>query len=287
MKVEECCQSLLADLMLKVDPKRSGFAIDVGVGTFAFYCVLFDQLGFKTIAVEPLPIESLKLTCYARKIPLVESCITDEKGFVDLYIGRYKEDENLNLNSIRSDWWGITNQSKQVYSITIRDLVEQFNINRISCLKIDVEGVEYLLLKQLPDLNPDLLPQILIFEYGGGGTISEGKGGWSNEILADTIRSLEILQKLGYKQLILVDSENDFREKIIDLSTIEIRIDNFFSPGNVYGNIIAIYQEWIAEEEISGICRQYYNENQTVPSLDIHESLLKKVMVKVRSFIYR
>ena len=49
MKVEDCCQALLAQILPTVDPQRQGICIDVGVGTFAFYCELFAQLGFETL----------------------------------------------------------------------------------------------------------------------------------------------------------------------------------------------------------------------------------------------
>ena len=38
MRVEACCQSLLAEILPEIDPKKEGYCIDVGAGTFAFYC---------------------------------------------------------------------------------------------------------------------------------------------------------------------------------------------------------------------------------------------------------
>ena len=57
MRVEACCQAVLTDLLPKIDPQRLGKCLDVGVGTFAFYCQKFAELGFEAIAVEPLPIK--------------------------------------------------------------------------------------------------------------------------------------------------------------------------------------------------------------------------------------
>lgn len=62
MNVEECCQALLAYTLSIVAQQRSHTCIDVGVGTFAFYCKLFAQLGFPTLAVEPLPIDECNLS---------------------------------------------------------------------------------------------------------------------------------------------------------------------------------------------------------------------------------
>ena len=68
MHVEECSQALLKQILPEVDSNRSGLAIDIGVGTFAFYCQLFDQLRFPTIAVEPLPNKQLRQLCRYRQI---------------------------------------------------------------------------------------------------------------------------------------------------------------------------------------------------------------------------
>ena len=44
MRVEPCCQSVLANILPVVDSKKEGICIDVGVGTFAFYCEMFGKL---------------------------------------------------------------------------------------------------------------------------------------------------------------------------------------------------------------------------------------------------
>ncbi len=51
-KVEKFCQGLWENLLPLVDLKREGFCIDIGVGTFAFYCQQFVQQRFKIIAVK-------------------------------------------------------------------------------------------------------------------------------------------------------------------------------------------------------------------------------------------
>ena len=51
MRVEACCQAVLTDLLPKIDPQRLGKCLDVGVGTFAFYCQQFAELGFEAIEV--------------------------------------------------------------------------------------------------------------------------------------------------------------------------------------------------------------------------------------------
>src|SRR4029077_8803890 len=76
MQVEECCSALLELILPSIDKDRSGWAIDVGVGTFCFYCEQFARLGFRTAAVEPLPVEELKNLCSKFNIRLVETCLS-------------------------------------------------------------------------------------------------------------------------------------------------------------------------------------------------------------------
>ncbi len=222
MHVEDCCQALLSKILPEVDKKRSGLAIDIGVGTFAFYCELFDKLRFKTIAVEPLPNKSLSKLCRSRNIQLVESCISEVDGFVDLYIGSYQGKENHNLNSMRSDWWGSTATAKRVRSMSLAILLTEFNANKVTCIKIDVEGMEFNIIQQFLNLPETLLPKVLMFEYGGCATRESGQGGWSEEILGGTMKSLEILRNLGYKQSIFIDSNPDAKEQVFDLKSITL-----------------------------------------------------------------
>ena len=286
MHVEECCQALLNEILPEVDSDRSGLAIDIGVGTFAFYCQLFDQLKFKTIAVEPLPNNQLKQLCKHRDIQLLESCISEVDGTVNLYIGSYNGEENLNLNSLRPDWWGSTATAKQVQSMTLSKLLQKIATTNITCIKIDVEGMELSIIQQFLQLTESLLPKVLMFEYGGGGTQEDGQGGWSTELLNATLKSLEILRSLGYGQAILVDLAPDSQEQVVDLQS-EKASTVLFPPQSIYGNIIALRGVQYPEPKIASIC-QLYRDNQAVaPQLRVKESLLRRASVKMRQLIYR
>ena len=286
MHVEECCQALLNEILPEVDSDRTGLAIDIGVGTFAFYCQLFDQLKFKTIAVEPLPNNQLKQLCKHRDIQLLESCISEVDGTVDLYIGSYNGEENLNLNSLRPDWWGSTATAKQVQSMTLSKLLQEIVATNITCMKIDVEGMELSIIQQFSQLTESLLPKVLMFEYGGGGTQEDGQGGWSTELLNATLKSLEILRSLGYGQAILVDLAPDSQEQVVDLQS-EKTSTVLFPPQSIYGNIIALRGVQYPEPKIASIC-QLYRDNQAVaPQLRVKESLLRRASVKMRQLIYR
>jgi FkbM family methyltransferase len=287
MLVEECCQALLAEILPQSSSVDSSYAIEIGCGTFAFYCELFDRLGLKAIAVEPLPVENLRKLCRYRNISLAETCVAEHDGLIDLYVGNYLGNENLNLNSTRPDWWGAASTAKKVHSMTLRSLIEKFNIEEISCLKIDIEGAEYSVLSQFSDLSLNLLPRVLMFEYGGGGTFENQQGGWTEDFLKDTLSIVNLLRDLGYEQAIQIDSEEGSCEKILDLKTSPLDANNLFSPKNVYGNIIALYASSYAENKIRDICRSYRdNQFKTLP-LEITEPLLKRISIKIRQLMYR
>lgn len=168
MNVEPCCLNLLFVLLPLIDQEKKGVCIEIGVGTFAFYCEIFARQGFKTIAVEPLPVDNLKQLCNDLKINLIESCVSDINGQQTLYIGNFQGSENLNLCSLHSDWWGASSKKIEVPSITLSKLITDNTITKITCLKIDVEGAELSIIQQLKELPESLLPSVIMFEYGGG-----------------------------------------------------------------------------------------------------------------------
>lgn len=287
MHVEPCCQALLSQILPEVDKKRSGLAIDIGVGTFAFYCEIFEKLQFNTVAVEPLPTEQLRQLCLNRGIRLIESCISQVDGFVNIYIGSYNGEENLNLNSMRSDWWGSTATAKQVRSLLLSSLIEEINADQITGLKIDVEGMELAIIQQLLALPESLLPKVLMFEYGGGGTRESGEGGWSKEILDGTLQSLEILSTLGYGQTILIDCAADTQEQVFDLKLIPLEPTKLFPPQSVYGNIITLRNEQYPESKIASICQPHRDNKAVPPPLKVPESLLRRASRKMRQLIFK
>ena len=237
MKCEEYCQQLLADYLSKVDGEKEGVCIEVGVGTFAFYCVLFARLGFKSIAIEPLVNNQLRQICQEHSIDLVESCLSDLDGHQTLYIGTFQGHDNTNLSSLLPDWWGASKKAVNVPSLTLSKLISNLHIEKISCLKIDVEGAEAIIIRQLEQLPSLLLPEIVMFEYGGGDTKASSSKGWSAKFFNQTSECLKILQKCGYTLGIIVD-ESESQDPVDfllqdDLSDFESLFKSSFQWGNI------------------------------------------------------
>jgi len=261
MHVEECCQALLHYVLPLIDKHRKGMCIDIGVGTFDLYCELFVRTGFNTIAVEPIPTPAITSLCRSLGIVLIKSCVYDTDGTQTLYIGTYNDSENLNLSSIRSDWWGSSSYSVRVRSMTLDTLLRTINAHLITCLKLDVEGVEYVIIKQLQQVPLFLLPAVVVFEYGGGSNKKDGKAGWSETSVRHTMSCFRILKNLNYRTTILVDSSSVSSELVIDLAEVNILPDVFFHPRSIYGNAIC-FLDCVSEASwIDRICSLYRDNN--------------------------
>jgi FkbM family methyltransferase len=257
MHVEPCCQALLKEILPYVDPEREGLCIDVGVGTFAFYCEWFARLGFSTVAVEPLPVEKLQKLCQQHHIKLIKSCLSDQNGIQTLHLGRFAKQSNQNFNSLAPDWFGASSETKQVPTLDLASLLETIAAQKLTCLKLDVEGWESVIIKQLVNLPPQLRPKILMFEYGGGASRGRGSKGWSPKFLEATMTCLQTLQQSGYSFSIMVDYEAGTQAKVFDLRSLSLDQETLFSPQAVYGNIISFYDCAYSEPEIAKICAPY------------------------------
>lgn len=288
MHVEECCQALLHYVLPQIDQNRKGLCIDVGVGTFALYCELFARTGFNTVAVEPLPTAEIIETCHSLGINLIKSCVYDNDGTQTMYTGAFNGSENLNLSSIRSTWWGSSSNAVKVSSMTLDTLLKSVNARTITCLKLDVEGVESVIIKQLQQVNESLLPAVVVFEYGGGSSREEGTAGWSDDGINETLSCFRMLKDLNYKTTILIDSLPDSKERVIDLSEVDLLPDILFHPQSIYGNAICFLERVSDIAWIDKICNLYRDDKiqppNPLPALGRLGRLTWRLRGLVRSF---
>ncbi len=259
MHVETCCQALLDQILLAIDQEKAGICIDVGVGTFAFYCERFARLGFQTIAVEPLPSQKLRKICQSHQIHLIESCLSDTNDIQNLHIGTFAGFSNRNFSSLDPEWFGASKKTKPVQSITLPHLLDQLAAPKITCFKLDIEGWESIVLKQLPELPDSLLPKIIMFEYGGGANRQSRKAGWSSQFVNATKECLSVLKDCGYGFSLIIDFAPDAKELIFDLQASDLDLDTIFPANSIYGNIICCRHFRYQEAEISKICASHYD----------------------------
>ncbi|MDR9405462.1 MAG: FkbM family methyltransferase [Halothece sp. Uz-M2-17] len=260
MRVEACCQNLLKEILPDVDFARKGTCIDVGVGSFAFYCDLFAQLGFSTIAIEPSPNKKLRRICQRNSIQLLECCLSNKNGNQALHLGKFAYLSNRNFNSLESEWFASSKQTKLVPTINLPELIKLTGIEEITCLKLDIEGWEVVVIEQIQALSSSQLPKIVMFEYGGGSRRYQGKKGWSPKFLSGTMNCLEILQKCKYGFSIMIDYAPNSKPKIFDLQSLSLDPDTLFMPNAVYGNIISFYDFHYSESAITEITNPYHGK---------------------------
>ncbi|AFZ44472.1 methyltransferase FkbM family [Halothece sp. PCC 7418] len=257
MRVEACCQSLLKEILPSVDPYREGVCLDVGVGDFAFYCDLFSRLGFSTIAIEPSPNKKLRRICKQNSIQLLECCLSNHNGMQRLHLGRFAYLGDRNFNSLEAEWFASSQQTKLVSTINLSKLINLTGIEEITCLKLDIEGWEVVVIEQIKALPPSQLPKIVMFEYGGGSRRYHGKKGWSPKFLSGTMKCLETLQKHGYGFSIMIDYAPNAKPNIFDLQSLTLDPDTLFIPNAVYGNIISFRGFAYSESAITKITNPY------------------------------
>jgi FkbM family methyltransferase len=257
MRVEACCQALLEQFLPEIDPQRQGVCIDVGVGTFAFYCELFAKLGFPAIAVEPLPTDKLRTLCQQYPIQLIEQCLSDRVGHQPLHLGQFAKVANANFSSLAADWFGSSGQTRLVPTLDLATLLNQVHTTQITAFKLDIEGWEPVVIQQFATLPTALLPQIVMFEYGGGGSRQKGQKGWSPKFLTGTLDCLQTLQQRGYGCTIMVDYAPGTGPKLFDLQSCDLQQEAPFYPNGVYGNFLCFYQHQVSADVVHQRCLPY------------------------------
>jgi len=225
-------QSIIKLLISTFDPEKKGVAIEIGIGTDNFYSFKYKEEGLECIAVDPVAYPPFLKIAKEKNIHFEEACIYDQEGEITLF-GSHMSD----LSSINRDWWGVDAENqKKVKSILLSTLLKKYNVDRITFLKADTEGSEFEIIKQLAGLEELNLPYIVEFEYGGGGFKKNGAGGWTRQFFDKVIAIIQTLQKLGYQEGLLIDS-NDLTPVFFDLKTITDP-NELFKPHYEYGNIL-------------------------------------------------
>ncbi|MGB3135179.1 MAG: FkbM family methyltransferase [Nodosilinea sp.] len=257
MRVEACCQALLEHLLPDLDPDRRGLCIDVGVGTFAFYCELFARLGFSTVAVEPSPTEKLRSLCQQSSIQLIEQCLSDRVGTQDLHMGQFANLANSNFSSLAADWFGASANTCAVSTLDLATLLSQVQATQITAFKLDIEGWEPVVIQQFAELPAEQLPRVVMFEYGGGGSRAQGDKGWSPKFFEGTMSCLKNLQQQGYDFSVMVDYAAGTQAKVFSLQSLDLAQESPFYPKGVYGNILCFHQQRFSAERIHRVCAPY------------------------------
>ena len=274
MRVEACCQRILSYVLPLVDEKREGICIDVGVGTFAFYCEMFSMLGFKTVAVEPLPVEGVRVLCQYDGITLIEACLSDVNGTKTIHLGNVAAGLDSNYASLEPDWFGVSTETREVQSLTLSKLLLNINAQKVTCLKLDIEGAESTVITKLGELPKAWLPSVVMFEYGGGDSKEKGQYGWSPKYVSATMECIRALKECGYNCSIMIDNALDTQARIFELQSSTLEPDSIFYPNGGYGNIIAFRDFNIGQDEVAKVCAPYYEKSPPSEDSGCHENVI-------------
>ncbi len=225
METEQTCTDIITEYLSTTDPARETVFYEIGCGTFAYTFTALRPLGFRCNAVEPFPMPVLVNACKGLGVGLWQGVVSDINGATNIYKGGVPDTSSLN-----GDWWGVTAESVRVRSIT---LAQCLGDERRTAVKMDVEGAELQILSGLSRVKH--LPQLIMFEYGGGATRAEGIKGWSPAYLERTMACLQILKSCGYNRTMIV--ENNQAPVTFDLQISDISPELFLADAN-YGNIL-------------------------------------------------
>jgi FkbM family methyltransferase len=227
--VERCTWNCIRGLMLSLDPDRSGWAIDAGVGHFDFYCEWMRQLGYPTLAIEPVIDPDVVEMCSRQGIVLVEAALGDLDGTATLYSASDRD-----LRSLDGNLWGGMTPVEAVVSVTLPTLLGQHGIERVTALKLDIEGGEPAALSRLPDLAADQLPLVISFEWGGEWPAKTGRGPWQPAQQRRIKETFQMLDRLGYKRGLVIGSGGTSILRLID----EGSMPWLFEPDDNWGNAV-------------------------------------------------
>lgn len=238
MEVERTILNFIPHILKKVDKKKEGVAIDIGVGTSNFHCLIFARNGYKTFAIEPLAVSDLFELASKYKFELFQGCIHLHDQEINIYSGFFNGESVIDVSSNNKSWWGVKETSKTmtVPALTFKSLTNKYNIDHISYLKIDTEGSEWEIIQQLKKGEDYNLPEVVEFEYGGGDFKINKKAGWSDEYFQKTLQCISYLSDLGYYYLFVFEKKEN---KIITNDIRNIKdITSIFKDFYEYGNII-------------------------------------------------
>lgn len=222
--VEKHTWNEISKLLNELDPEHKGWCVDAGIGDGDYYFEWFRNMGHPTIAIEPLPTD-------AAREAVIRSGALFEHAALATFDGEAKLYTSNNLHSLVEGLWGEVLSSKLVRTMTLGSVL--LDVDHLSALKLDVEGAEGMVLRQL---DPNKLPAIVCFEFGGMWTKASGTGSWTVERVKELQGNLQLVSSLGYTKAIIISSGDSDRIQKIELPVVDF--DELFTPDTNWGNII-------------------------------------------------
>lgn len=225
--VEQNTWNYLSDHITRLDPDRLGWCIDAGVGDGDYYFEWFKGLGYPTLAIEPLPTSEARRILEESGVRFLEVALGAADSIALMHTAR-------NIHALDKGLWGESEDSHSVVVQTWETTLFQAGITRITALKLDIEGSEGAVIRQLPG-KPT--PGVVSFEFGGVWARSSGRGSWSMTKEAELLRSLRHLHGMDYREGVVISSGDSDRLLPIALER-RMDIDALFPLDTNWGNIV-------------------------------------------------
>lgn len=230
--VEQKTWTLVEYLLKEIDPGCEGWAIDAGVGADDWWFVPLAELGFKTVAIDPMFTEAAVAAtyehqCHARRNTMLGARL-DKRMLYTV------EDPNLHTGMFGR--CKHTTGVEEKDGITLQYLRDFYDFTRLTVLKLDIEGMEPEVIANLPICT--VTPDILIFEFGGFVQRQEETGPWSKINQSAFHFSLQTLQAGGYAPFWAI-TDVDPHPFFINAASWS----DLIKPETGYGNIVCIRAE--------------------------------------------
>lgn len=186
--------------------RPDGVCIDVGIGEQDFYFEWFANMGYKTIAVDPVASDYVQLLCNQSHVTLYKVALGAGSGIATLHYSHSAQIRSL------SKVWG-DDSAVEVMTVSFPELWAMIDEPPIAALKLDIEGTEPIILQQLQDIEK--LPTVLAFEVGGVYPFHTGAARWNAEAMFEVVEAICTLWDLGYKAAqVFLSGERDYGLKV-------------------------------------------------------------------------
>ena len=237
MNFEVATDAWLRKLILAARTRAGEVFVEVGLGGGDWSFVWASQAGLRCLVVEPAPTEKLRDLCGKCGVEMVVAAVCEREGTILLYEGELNGAQVGDTNSTRPDWWGVGERSRPVSATTLAVLARSWNGVPFIALKVDVEGAEASVLSGLNEFAPGQLPKLVAFEYGGGGSLKDQRGGWADEFVSSTMSCLNLLKDLGYKGGMILE-RSSWSPRLFKMAGVGNSARTMFDEADEVGNII-------------------------------------------------
>lgn len=183
----------------------TGSVLTAGGGSTGFYAVEFAQRGYMAVVMEPVPQDALldAIRDYAA-VRLWRCALATKSGEVAFHINEHRD-----LSGMATDHWGMQHEhaTMTVPAMSYAGALDRIeyelycDVDALACVQLDIEGSE-------PDILPSLTlapPDVLVYEFGGGGTKAQGEWNWSPAHLAKASAAFDAVRGC-YERLYIIDA---------------------------------------------------------------------------------